>query len=124
MKKAMLMSALFLMIFGVGFAQKAKNETIKIQTSGQCGMCKERIEKALAYEKGVKSAVYDDSTAIVTVVYNPAKTSPEKIRLAITKLGHDADDQKGDAKAYSKLPDCCKKPEDRHQKGGNCNHDH
>lgn len=123
MKKAMLMSALFLMIFGVGFAQKAKNETIKIQTSGQCGMCKERIEKALAYEKGVKSAEYNDSTAVVTVIYNPEKSSPEKIRTTITKLGHDADDQKGDAKAYAKLPDCCKKPEDRHKHGSDCSHD-
>jgi hypothetical protein len=35
------------MIFGVSNAQIAKLDTIKIQTSGQCEMCKERIEKAL-----------------------------------------------------------------------------
>lgn len=124
MKKAILMSAICMMIFGVSFAQKSKTETIKIKTSGQCGMCKERIEKALAYEKGVKKFDYDMATAIVTVEYKPSKTSPEKIRKAITVLGHDADDQLGDPKAYEKLPDCCKKPTDKHQHGSGCSHDH
>jgi periplasmic mercuric ion binding protein len=113
MKKITLILTLLLMISVVGFAQKAKPDTIRIQTSGQCGMCKERIEKALVYEKGVKSAEYNEDNAVVTVIYNPAKTTPDKLRKVITALGHDADDQPGDPKAYSKLPNCCKKPQDR-----------
>ena len=113
MKKTVIISMLFLMLFGVSYAQKAKLDTIKIQTSGQCEMCKERIEKALVYEKGVKKANYDESNAIVTIIYNPAKTNPETLRKVITALGHDADDQLADPKAYAKLPNCCKKPKDR-----------
>jgi copper chaperone CopZ len=113
MKKIILIFTLLLMVSGVGFAQKVKPDTIRIQTSGQCEMCKERIEKALAYEKGVKKADYNEENAVVTVIYNPAKTTPDKLRKAITVLGHDADDQPGDPKAYSKLPNCCKKPQDR-----------
>ncbi len=85
-------------------------------------MCKERIEKALAYEKGVKNSDYDEKTAIVTVEYNPEKTTPEKIRKAITAVGHDADDQPADAKAYSKLPECCKKQKENHTDHSGCKH--
>ena len=91
-------------------AQKAKKtEEITIKTSTQCSMCKERIEKVMAYEKGIISSTLDVDKAIFTVVYKPAKTTPEKIRLAISKTGYDADDVKADEKAYKNLPDCCQK---------------
>ncbi len=102
-----------MMFVGVGFAQKAKLDTIQIKTSGQCEMCKERIERVMVYEKGVKNADYNLETATVTVIYNAQKTTPEKLRKAITVVGHDADDQLADPKAYAKLPTCCKKPQDR-----------
>lgn len=93
-------------------AKGDKFEEIKIRTSSQCDMCKERIEEALAFEKGVKKSELDLETHIVTVSYNKEKTRPEDIRKAIAKAGYDADDVKADPRAYSKLPACCKKPED------------
>jgi hypothetical protein len=45
------------------------------------------------------------------VTYNKGKTSPEKIRKAISKVGYDADNVTADPKAYSKLDACCKKPD-------------
>ncbi len=89
--------------------KKNKKETITIQTSAECDMCKERIEKALAYTKGVKKSNLEVSSKIITVVYNPAKVSPEKIRETISKAGYDADNIPADAKAYESLPECCKK---------------
>ena len=90
-------------------AQKAKKVvTIIIKTSTQCGMCKTRIEKAMAYEKGVLSSSLDVDKAELTVKYKLAKTTPEKIRAAISKVGYDADDIKADPKAYDALPGCCK----------------
>ena len=86
-----------------------KTAEIKIKTSATCDMCKETIEKYVAFEKGVKKVTLDVSTKVATVIYNPQKTTPEKIRLAITKSGYDADDMKADEKAYNKLDDCCKK---------------
>ena len=77
-------------------------------------MCKERIEKALSYEKGIKSAVLDVKTKIVTVTYNPSKITPEAIRKAITKTGYDADDMPADKDSYAKLPPCCKKDSVEH----------
>jgi len=86
-----------------------KEKEIKIQTSAICGMCEERIESNMAYEKGVKSVELDDKTKIVTITYKTAKTDPKKLREAISKLGYDADDVEADPKAYAKLPACCKK---------------
>ncbi len=113
-----LLLAMMVVMTGAVQAQKtSKIKEIKIKVSAQCGMCKDRIERALTFEKGVKSAEVDLETKTVTVTYNETKTTPDKIRLAISKLGHDADDVKADEKAYSKLPACCKKPDDAsHQK--------
>jgi len=90
-------------------AQQKNNSEITIQTSGHCGECKETIEKALAFEKGVKTASFDAKTGKVDIVYNPAKTSPDKLRIAITMSGYDADSLQADPKAYSRLKECCKK---------------
>jgi len=95
--------------------EKKKNyEEVQIQTSAVCGMCEERIEHDLAFEKGVKSVVLDNETKIVTVGYSPKKTNPDKIRQAISKIGYDADDVAADPIAYEKLPGCCKKSNKAH----------
>lgn len=91
-------------------SQNSKKTTeVKIKTSAQCNMCKQRLEKAMAYEKGVKSSTLDIETATFTVVYKPSKTNLDKIKTAISKTGYDADELSADEKAYNSLPDCCKK---------------
>ncbi len=87
---------------------KITKVTIKVPV--QCGMCKAKIEKNIGYEKGVKEVIVDLTTKEVTIEYIPEKTNPENLRLAISKLGYDADDVAADTKAYNKLPLCCKKP--------------
>ena len=93
----------------LGQEANSKNEQIEIKTSAQCDQCKQRIEKVLVYEKGIRSADLDVETRVVTVKYNPKKTTPDKIRLAISKTGYDADDVMADEVSYEKLPACCKK---------------
>ncbi|WP_082116276.1 heavy-metal-associated domain-containing protein [Hymenobacter terrenus] len=83
--------------------------TAQFKTSAVCDMCKARIEKSLAYEKGVQSAVLDVPSQVLTVNYRPDKTSPAALRTAVQKTGYDADDVTADARAYNRLPDCCKK---------------
>ena len=73
-------------------------------------MCKKTIERDLSFEKGVKTINLDIDSKLVTVVYLPSKTNPEKIRVALTKIGYDADSLKADEKAFDKLPYCCKEP--------------
>ena len=83
--------------------------TAKFKTSAVCDMCKTRIEKSLAYEKGVQSAVLDVPTKVLTVTYKADKTTPAALRTAVQKTGYDADELTADARAYNRLPDCCKK---------------
>lgn len=108
MKTKILFSFIALLIMFKANAQETTSE-IKIKTSATCDMCKETIEKYVAFEKGIKKVTLDVDTKIATVVYNPKKTSPEKIRLAISKSGYDADNIPADKKAYDKLDACCKK---------------
>ena len=106
------------LIFGyanLSIAQEIKKiEEIKIKTSAICGMCKDRIESNIKFEKGITAVSLDDETKVVTLSYRTAKTNPDKIRKAISKLGYDADDILADKKAYDKLPTCCKKDVDPH----------
>lgn len=95
-------------VSNIAFAQTKKTAEIKIQTSAECDMCKKRIESGLAYEKGIKFSNLDVPTKVLTVTYNTDKTSPEKIKQAVSKLGYDADEVKADSIAYTKLPSCCK----------------
>jgi copper chaperone CopZ len=81
----------------------------KIKTSAVCDMCKETLEKAMAYEKGVKKSDLHVDSKILTVTFDPKKTSLDKIRVAITKTGYDADNLQADKNAYENIDPCCKK---------------
>jgi copper chaperone CopZ len=94
-----------------GFITRAQTDTVYIKTSAICGTCKKIIENDLSFEKGVKKSELDVDSKILTVIYNPEKTDPDKIRKAVTKSGYDADSLKADEKAFKRLPECCKNPE-------------
>ena len=121
MKIAMFAVLVFL-IGGSLSAQDAKTAELEILTSAQCSMCKETIEKAMAFEKGVIKAALVVETKILKVTYKTAKTNPETIRKAVSAVGYDADDVAANPEAYNTLSDCCKKPED--QKSDHSGHKH
>ena len=112
MKKIILLSGL-LICFLISNAV-AQDSTIVIKSTAQCGECKEKIEQALNFEKGIKSSNVDVDTKEITVVYNASRTSPEKIRIAISKVGYDADSVPADTKAYKRLKPCCTKDGHKH----------
>ena len=88
--------------------------TAQFKSSAVCDMCKNRLEKSLAYEQGVQSAVLDLPSKVLTVTYRADKTTPEALRTAVQKTGYDADEQIAEARAYNRLPDCCKKTNAAH----------
>jgi copper chaperone CopZ len=53
----------------------------------QCHNCKAKIEKNIPWEKGVKDLQVDLEEKTVTIIYNPQKTTEEKLQKAIEKLG-------------------------------------
>lgn len=96
-------------VFAGGPTRDDKDKEVKIKTSAICGMCKARIERNLAFEKGVKESTLDVKSKIVTIKYNPAKTDVAKLKANISKTGYDAEDVMADEAGYAKLPSCCKK---------------
>lgn len=102
----------------VAQAKAGNTATAQFKTSAVCDMCKARIEKSLAYEKGVQTASLDVPSKVLTVAYRPDKTTPAALRTAVQKTGYDADDQTAEARAYNRLPDCCKKTNAVHADSG------
>jgi mercuric ion binding protein len=103
----------FLLIAIMSMATEAialsKTKVISIKTSAVCGSCKARIEKALTSVEGVEAAILNLNSLKVKVKYDPAKTSPEKLRETVANTGYNADDVKANEEAYKKLPGCCRK---------------
>lgn len=94
--------------------KNVKIDTVSIQTSAVCDMCKERLEHDMAFEKGVKSVELDSETKVLTIVYKNNKTTVEKLRIAVTEIGYDADEMPADQKAHDRLPACCQKDVEPH----------
>jgi periplasmic mercuric ion binding protein len=111
------MKPLFFVFFFLAFAQmtafaqapqtNAKGiTTAMLNVSGNCGMCKRRIEEACVI-RGVKSAQWDAKTNVLAVSFDNKRTDLDKIAASIAKAGYDNDRAKTDDKAYAKLPKCC-----------------
>jgi len=83
----------------------SKTETLKV--SGNCGMCKTRIEKAAKIE-GVSKAEWDKTSKVLAVTYDPSKTSIDQVGKKVAAAGHDTEKVKAEDKVYSSLPACCK----------------
>ena len=107
--KTSILSILMALFLGLNVAQAEGDKEIKIKTSAICEMCKARIERNLGLSKGVKESNLDLKDKVVTVKYNPNKTTPEAIKATIINTGYDADTQIANQKAHDKLPSCCRK---------------
>jgi len=74
---------------------------------GNCGMCKNTIEKAANSVEGVTSANWDIDLKKVDVMYDDNKTDEKAIHNAIAASGYDTDKVAGSKEAYNELPSCC-----------------
>jgi len=86
-----------------------KDKVVKFKTSAICEMCKARLERNLGLSKGVKESNLDLNDKVLTVKYNPEKTTEEAIKATINNTGYDADLSVANQKAHDKLPSCCRK---------------
>lgn len=79
----------------------------QIKVSGNCEMCKERIETAAKSVAGVTTAEWSTETKQLHVSFDGTKTSSDAIQKAIAKAGHDTEKYKAPDDVYKALPDCC-----------------
>ncbi len=82
------------------------DSSVTFIVSGNCEMCKERIEAAVK-GKGVKSGTWDIDTKLITLTYSPSQTTLLKIQKRIAESGHDTPLEKADDAVYKELPECC-----------------
>ena len=90
-KLAYLMLMAFAMSFSFSFDTFAQDKnTAKVVMSADitCENCKKRIEKNLAFEKGVKKLNVDVENKTVTIVYRKDKTSTANLLTALNELGY------------------------------------
>lgn len=109
--KFLLVAVLALVVFTNSNAQTGaktsatKSETFKV--SGNCGMCKERIETAAKVD-GVSKADWNKDTKMLTLAYDPSKAKSDEVQKKVAAAGHDTEKYKADTKTYNGLPGCCK----------------
>ena len=84
-----------------------KMETQTIKVSGNCDLCKDRIEIATKSVSGVMTAKWSPETKLLQVQFDPAKTNSDAIQKAIAGVGHDTEKYKATDEAYKALPECC-----------------
>src|SRR3954469_25199275 len=95
----------FIFIAVTSFAQIDTTVTFKV--FGVCAaQCKPRIESA-AKGKGVQSALWNVDTKMLTLAYDPSKTTLDKIQKRILDAGHDVENRKAKDILYQSLPPCC-----------------
>jgi mercuric ion binding protein len=98
---------LFSFFIFINFSFKSTTTETSFKVSGNCEMCKQRIEKALKKVKGVTAADWNMQTHMVKVVYNPEITTIDKLHQAVANAGYDTDKAKSTDAKYKALPRCC-----------------
>ena len=112
LKSTIILFIVFL-ISNTAFAQKTNQKAV-IKTTLNCDHCKECETCGLKFKteilkiKGVKMYELDDKAMTFTVYYNAKKTNLQTIKVAISKLGYDADDVKATQEGLATLDGCCK----------------
>ncbi|WP_308597590.1 heavy-metal-associated domain-containing protein [uncultured Parabacteroides sp.] len=79
--------------FSTAYAQdaKKKKETVTFFVEGMdCANCVKKIEKNIAFEKGVTDLKCDLNTRTAVVTYRADKTSKTKLASAFKKIGMEA----------------------------------
>ncbi len=97
--------------------KKKGTEETTFDVSMTCNNCKQKIEKNIAWEEGVKDLEVDLKKKTVKLEYDPKKTSEDKLKKAIKGLGFETVekqvvDEKTDKKTESKKSEH-KKSEDK-----------
>jgi copper chaperone CopZ len=85
---------------------QSKKITIELEVSGNCGYCKERIEKAVDL-KSVGHAEWNSDTKKMIITYSADKIELETIKEAILAIGHDVEGKLASDEIYQALPACC-----------------
>lgn len=85
------------LMLGIGITAEAQSkkplktdkETVVFDVSMTCENCQKRIEKSIAFEKGVTDMKVNLEDKTVEIEFKKTQTSVEKLQAAIEKLGYE-----------------------------------
>jgi Cu(I)/Ag(I) efflux system membrane fusion protein len=86
---------------------QSNREMKMIKVSGNCEMCKDRIEIAAKSVTGVSLADWSIDKKMLHVEFDGKKTNSDAIQKAIAVVGHDTEKYKAPDDVYKELPECC-----------------
>lgn len=90
MKKIVTLLIVFASMTSAGFAQKPKaekkKETVTIRLDDMCNSCVNKINKYIAFEKGITALDIDQKSQSVDVTYWNNKTDTTKLKKAFAKV--------------------------------------
>lgn len=101
--------------------KNAKTETVKI--SGNCDMCKSKIEKS-GNVKNVATVNWDEDSNMATLTYDASKTNQQEILKRIANAGYDSESFYAPDDVYAKLPSCCQYKRNKATTKDEHGHDH
>mgnify|MGYP001171590208 FL=1 len=99
---------LFVIFLSNAYAQDSpKKKKVSFKVSGNCEMCKMRIEKAALSVNGVKYANWSIPENQLRLIYNSNKVNIIEVHESVSNSGHDTSERKAPSEIYSELPLCC-----------------
>lgn len=78
------------LLLSVSLWAASKRQTVIFDVDLHCQACITKIEKNIAFERGVKDLVCDLDAKTVTVTYDPAKTDIKRLKAAFAKINKPA----------------------------------
>ncbi|MDR2774864.1 MAG: heavy-metal-associated domain-containing protein [Tannerella sp.] len=95
MKQLIIVTGLLLTFVAASIAQDSKKDEqnkkkaeVTFSVNMHCENCKARIEKTVTWEKGVKDLDVKLKEKTVRIVFDPRKTTTEKLQKVIENLGY------------------------------------
>lgn len=98
-----------ILMFSCNQPQPKVGKDTSFYVRGNCGMCKERIEKSLTKKDGIIKSYWDVKTKNLTVTYDSTKIDEGKIQQIVANVGHETKMVISPQAVYDALPECCKK---------------
>ena len=102
--KPTILTLIFLAVFAIA---EAGEMTVKFYATGNCYLCKVRIEEACSEVPGYIDANWDYSNDVTTVTYDDAVADPHTFMTAIADVGHDTEWYRAPDEAYAELQGTC-----------------
>lgn len=106
MKTSVITTLALSVLFSLSLIAGDTVKETEFKVSGNCGMCKTRIEKAMKIPE-VKFAKWDKKSKMLKVAYTENAISVDSLQKRIAFVGHDTEKFTAVTSVYENLPGCC-----------------